>query len=171
MDYHVFSTDMGWVALLASEKGLVGTSLPHSSAEGALAEIGANTRDAVSSPERFEDLAERLKAYFAGRKVSFPDELDLSFATPFQQQVWQAARSIPYGATRSYKWLAAKIDKPGAARAVGQAMAKNRLPIIVPCHRVIASDGGIGGFSGGIDIKKRLLQLEASDNPPKSFAR
>lgn len=164
--YHVFETDMGWVAALASQKGLLGTSLPRSSPEEALAEIGAGLKEAVKTPERFRDLTGRLRAYFAGNKVSFPDELDLLSATPFQQKVWQAARRIPCGETRSYKWLAMEAGKPGAARAAGQAMAKNRLPIIIPCHRVIGSDGGIGGFSGGISLKKRLLQLEAQATSP-----
>ena len=162
MDYYVFNTYMGWVAVIASKKGLVGTSLPRSTAEGALGETGTGVKEAVNSPARFEDLTRRLKAYFAGKKVSFPDELDLSMATPFQQNVWQAARLIPYGESRSYGWLAQSAGRPGAARAVGQAMAKNRLPVVVPCHRVTSSDGSIGGFSGGIEIKKRLLRLEAS---------
>ncbi|MFC1846779.1 methylated-DNA--[protein]-cysteine S-methyltransferase [Chloroflexota bacterium] len=161
MDYYVFNTDMGWVAVLASKKGLVSTSLPWSTAEGALGEIGGGIGDAVNSPERFEDLTKRLKAYFAGQKVFFPDELDLSTATPFHRKVCQAARNIPYGETRSYSWLSAEAGSPKAARAVGQVMARNRLPIIVPCHRVIGSYD-IGGFSGGIEIKKRLLRLEAS---------
>jgi len=162
MDYHVFKTDMGWVAVLASVKGLVGISLPRSTPEEALRETSTDIKTAVNSPEIFKDITERLKAYFAGQKVSFPDKLDLSSASPFQQKVCQAARRIPYGETRSYKWLAMQAGKPAAARAAGQAMAKNRLPIIVPCHRVISSNGGIGGFSGGIEVKKRLLQLEAS---------
>ncbi len=162
MDYHVFKTNMGWVAVLASEKGLVSVSLPHSLPEEALAEIGAAIKNAVKSPEKLRGIAARLKAYFAGENISFPDELDLSSAAPFHQKTWQAARNIPYGETRSYKWLAAEAGNPAAARAAGQAMAKNRLPIIVPCHRVISSNGGIGGFSGGIEAKIRLLQLEES---------
>ena len=161
MEYTIFNTDMGWVAVLASQKGLVGISLPRSTAEAALGEIGTGVKEAVNSPARFVDLSSRLRAYFAGKKVSFADKLDLSTATPFQQKVWQAARRIAYGETRSYGWLAQSSGKPGAARAVGQAMAKNRLPVIVPCHRVTGSSG-IGGFSGGVYLKKRLLQLEAS---------
>lgn len=161
MEYIVFNTDMGWVAVLTSQKGLVSISLPRSTTEEALGEIGADIKDANNSPAGFGDLTIRLKAYFAGEKASFPDELDFSTATPFQQKVWQAARRIAYGETRSYGWLAQSIGQPGAARAVGQAMAKNRLPIIVPCHRVTDSSD-IGGFSGGVYLKKRLLQLEAS---------
>ena len=167
MEYTVFSTKMGWVAVLASGKGLVSTSLPHSSLEGALAEIGDGIKDTANHPQRFKDITKRLRAYFAGQPVSFPDEVDYTSVPPFRQKVWQAARRIPYGETRSYKWLAEQAGKPGAARAAGQAMAKNRLPVIVPCHRVIGSGGDIGGFSGGIDIKKRLLQLETKAISPR----
>jgi len=76
--------------------------------------------------------------------------------------VWQATRLIPYGETRSYLWVAVQIGKPGAARAVGQALGRNPLPVIIPCHRVIASDGGLGGFTGGLVMKRRLLELETS---------
>ncbi len=94
--------------------------------------------------------------------ASFPDELDLSTATPFQRQVWEKTRLIPYGETRSYSWVAEQIGKPGAARAVGQALGRNPLPIIIPCHRVVASDGKLCGFAGGLGMKRRLLSLEAS---------
>jgi len=116
------------------------------------------TKQAEVSPQRFQDLAERLRAYYAGHKVDFPDELDLSTATSFQREVWEATRLIPYGETRSYKWVAAK---PKAVRAVGQALGKNPLPVIIPCHRVLASNGGLGGFGGGLDTKRFLLQMEA----------
>jgi len=76
--------------------------------------------------------------------------------------VWQATRLIPYGETRSYLWVAVQIGKPGAARAVGQALGRNPLPVIVPCHRVIAADGGLGGFTGGLEMKRRLLELETT---------
>ena len=102
----------------------------------------------------------RLKDYFNGNRVDFPDKLNLSGATPFQREVWQAARRIPYGETRSYAWVAGQMRKPEAARAVGQALGRNLLPVIIPCHRVIASNGGAGGFSGGLEMKRFLLNLE-----------
>lgn len=168
MEYTVFKTDMGWMAIIGSERGLAGASLPHKSTREALESLGKPVEYAASSPERFSDLVRRLIAYFDGHKVSFTDELDLSNATQFQRKVWQAARLIPYGETRSYGWLAGKVAKPGAGRAIGQAMSKNRLPIIIPCHRVIAGDGSLGGFSGGLDMKKRLLQLETPVTSPLS---
>jgi len=105
---------------------------------------------------------ERFRFYLSGDKITFPDELDLSGATPFQRKVWEITRLIPYGETRSYAWVAEQVNKPRAARAVGQALARNPLPIIIPCHRVVTIDGRLGGFSGGVETKSRLLHLEAS---------
>ncbi len=102
----------------------------------------------------------RMSAYFEGKNVDFNAPLDLSGATPFQRKVWAATCLIPYGETRSYAWLANRIEKPGAFRAAGHALGQNPLPIIVPCHRVIGSDGGLCGFGGGLEMKKRLLELE-----------
>jgi len=110
---------------------------------------------------------ERLKAYFSGHRVAFQDKRDLSLATPFQREVWQVTKLIPYGETRSYRWLAEQMGKPKAVRAVGQALAQNRLPIIIPCHRVVKSDGKPGGFSGGVEMKRRLLRLEGITNLPQ----
>ena len=124
--------------------------------------MGGDINQAVRSVPFFRDLMERLKAYFRGYEATFPDKLDLSGATPFQCEVWEATRLIPYGETRSYAWIAGQIKKPKAFRATGQALGKNPLPILVPCHRVLASNGTLGGFTGGIDAKKHLLNLEAS---------
>ncbi len=168
MEYTVFNTDMGWVAIVGSGRGLVSISLPHNSDEEAFYSVGEDIKYATLSPYRFKDLIKRLKAYFSGHKVLFPDELDLSATTRFQREVWQAGRLIPYGETRSYGWLAEKVAKPGAGQAIGQAMSKNRLPIIIPCHRVIAGDGSLGGFTGGLDMKRRLLQLETPVTSPLS---
>jgi len=100
--------------------------------------------------------------YFSGHRVTFPDELDLSGATAFQREVWEVTRLILYGETRSYAWVAEQIRKPQAVRAVGQALGRNPLPTIIPCHRVITSDGKLGGFSDGVEMKRHLLGLEAS---------
>jgi len=84
----------------------------------------------------------------------------MRYYTTFQQAVWRAAMAIPYGETRSYSWIAKRIKNPKAGRAVGQALGVNPIPIIIPCHRVIDATGGLGGFSGGLGMKKRLLALE-----------
>jgi O-6-methylguanine DNA methyltransferase len=105
-------------------------------------------------------LIPQLQAYASGKPVRFTALLDLSAGTPFQRKVWRVLRTIPRGQTRSYAWVAGKIGKPRAARAVGSACGANPVPIVVPCHRVLASDGSLGGYSGGLHRKKRLLQLE-----------
>jgi methylated-DNA-[protein]-cysteine S-methyltransferase len=167
MEFIVFKTQKGWIAILGSARGLLRVTLPQHSAEEAFKLLGEMAKSATPSPGRFRDAVKRLKAYFSGNKVSFPDELDLSSATPFQREVWQITRLIPYGETRSYRWLAEKIGKPGAAQAAGQALSRNPLPIIIPCHRVIGSDGSLGGFSGGLEMKNRLLRLEATATSPQ----
>ena len=158
--YIIFNTDIGWIGILGSAKGLLSTTLPQHSAQEALEQLGARI-NATWSPDPFADLIERLKIYFGGDRMPFPDKLDLSGATPFQREVWQTTRLIPCGETRSYAWVANHIKRPGAVRAVGQALGRNPLPIIIPCHRVVNSDGKLGGFSGGLEMKKYLLWLEA----------
>ncbi len=148
--------------MLASAKGLLGTTLPQSSVHEVRQLLGNSVNCAIWSPHLFKDLMERLRIYFSGHRTTFPAKLDLSRATHFQREVWEITRLIPYGETRSYAWVAAQTKRPKAMRAVGQALSKNPLPIIVPCHRVVASDGKLGGFSGGVEMKRSLLSLETS---------
>jgi len=112
-----------------------------------------------NSPERCADVRQQLLEYFAGTRREFNLTLAPS-GTDFQQQVWRGLRTIPYGTAWGYGDLARQIGKPGAARAVGQANGANPIPIVIPCHRVIAANGSIGGFSCGIPIKRQLLALE-----------
>jgi methylated-DNA-[protein]-cysteine S-methyltransferase len=102
----------------------------------------------------------QLSEYFSGQRISFEIPLDPR-GTSFQQEVWNALLAIPYGETRSYLDLARKLGNPNATRAVGAANGRNPISIIVPCHRVIGSNGKLTGFAGGIEIKERLLQLES----------
>ena len=104
---------------------------------------------------------EQLASYFAGRLRRFAVPLDPR-GTPFQRQVWAALAAIPYGETRSYGAVAAAIGQPTASRAVGAANGRNPVSIIVPCHRVVGSGGGLTGFAGGLEAKRRLLSLECS---------
>ena len=161
--YVIFNTSTGWLGILGSITGLLRVTLPQCSAPEVHRLLGVGTNQAVLLPHRFQNLVERLRAYFAGHKADFPDKLDLSAATTFQREVWEATRLIPYGETRSYTWVAEKIKKPKAVRAVGQALGRNPLPVIIPCHRVLASNGGLGGFSGGLEMKRFLLHLETTD--------
>ena len=160
--YTIFDTSAGWMGILGSTHGLRQATLPQASEQEVRQLLGDYAKQAVWSPPFFQDLMERLRAYFSGYETTFPDKLDLSGATSFQRAVWEATRLIPYGETRSYAWIAGQIKKPGAFRAAGQALGRNPFPVIVPCHRVLASNGTLGGFTGGIDAKKHLLNLEAS---------
>ena len=162
LKYITFNTEMGWIGILGSAKGLLCTTLPQRSVQEVHQLLGDSVNHATWAPGSFEDLMERLKIYFSGHKAIFPDELDLSRATPFKRQVWEVTRLIPYGETRSYSWVAEQIGKPKATRAVGQALTRNPLPIIVPCHRILTSDGRLGGYSGGVGMKRYLLYLEAA---------
>jgi methylated-DNA-[protein]-cysteine S-methyltransferase len=106
-------------------------------------------------------VAEQVKAYLAGQARQFAVELDLRGYTTFELAVWAATSRIAYGETRTYAWIAGQTGGgPGTAQAVGAALASNPVPLIVPCHRVIGSDGGLHGFAGGLDMKRRLLALE-----------
>lgn len=105
-------------------------------------------------------LMRELEAYFKGIPWEFRQTILFVKGTPFEHRVWLTLKEIPYGQVRTYKWVAEQVGSPNASRAVGQALKKNPLPIILPCHRVIASDGSIGGYSCGVKIKEWLLQNE-----------
>jgi methylated-DNA-[protein]-cysteine S-methyltransferase len=112
-------------------------------------------------PPFVQDALRLLRAYFRRKRVSFSDiPLDLGSPTPFQLAVWHASSRIPQGQTRTYKWIAHEIRNPAAVRAVGNALGKNPLPILIPCHRVIRTDASLGGFTAGLELKRRLLALE-----------
>ena len=110
-------------------------------------------------PAEFGDAVEQLNAYFAGELTDFDIEFDLR-GTEFQQRVWKALLTIPYGETRSYGEIAAQVGAPGSARAVGLANGHNPIAIVVPCHRVIGANGSLTGYGGGLDRKRTLLELE-----------
>lgn len=124
------------------------------------ARFGPGETDGLrEAPEAFAAIGRQLDEYFAGRRRSFDLDLDPA-GTPFQLAVWEALRSIPYGTTTTYGEIAARIGRPGAGRAVGGAVGRNPLSIVVPCHRVVGSDGSLTGFGGGLGRKTALLELE-----------
>ncbi len=157
------ATALGWLAIVASAEGLLSLSWPAESAYAAVTSLGP--LGAAASPSEpgadWQGLLDRLQAYFAGERVAFDREpIDWRGVPPFRRRVWAAVQSIPWGVTRSYGQVAAALGAPRAARAVGGAMAANRLPIIVPCHRVLGADGRLVGFAAGLSMKARLLSLE-----------
>ncbi len=117
-------------------------------------------RDWAENAKPFAEVIRQLRAYFRGELEEFDVPLNM-IGTPFQLRVWESLREIPYGETRSYGEVARRIGKPDAVRAVGTANGSNPIPIIVPCHRVIGSDGSLTGYGGGLSIKEKLLALES----------
>ena len=160
-NFGLFDTCLGWMGVIGSAAGLREIILPKESKEEVMGSMRSEQNLVIDTGlSSFGDLPQRLRSYLNGEKVSFPYRLDLIGATRFQQSVWKIVQAIPYGETRSYAWVASRLGCVTAVRAVGQAVGKNPLPIIIPCHRVIRSDGTLGGFTGGLAIKRRLLRLE-----------
>lgn len=118
-----------------------------------------NTDQIIKVDNELSEIKNQLVDYFNGTIKNFDLELDI-YGTPFQKLVWESLLNIPYGEVRSYKDIAIQINSPKSVRAVGGANQNNPLPIIVPCHRVIGSNGNLVGYAGGIDIKRNLLKLE-----------
>ena len=120
----------------------------------------------VESPARLDVLRRELEEYFAGSRRTFDVPLDLALAAPFGREVLAACARIPFGTTSSYGAVAAAAGRPSASRATGNALGANPVPIVVPCHRVLRTGGGIGGYTGGLAIKERLLSLEGVQLEP-----
>jgi methylated-DNA-[protein]-cysteine S-methyltransferase len=158
--HSIFVTDWGWAGVIKSAAGLHRIVLPQDSRNKVSRIIKSYSSQTEPDTSNAVRLSRKINSYLRGIKVDFKDRLDLSNSTQFQQEVWKTTCSIPYGETRSYSWVACQIEKPRAARAVGQALAHNRLPIVIPCHRVVCSDNRPGGFSAGLNMKLRLLRLE-----------
>ena len=148
----VVASPVGKLRLVASEKGLVAIDVRNNDKQV------VTTKDA-SAQAILLQTKKQLEQYFAGKRTSFDVTLDL-VGTDFQVRAWRALCRIPFGKTISYGQQASNIKKPKAFRAVGSANGKNPIPIIVPCHRVVASDGSLGGYSLGLKMKKQLLALE-----------
>ncbi len=158
-----FKTDWGEAGIGWTDDGICRLTLPSRDGRDVLAEIAESFPGAGSgNPAEVGDVVGEVRDYFSGKAPALRFEVDLAWATPFQRSVYMALRSIPYGQTRSYGQIAASLGKAGAARAVGAANAANRVPLIIPCHRVICADKSLGGFSGpgGPSFKKKLIELE-----------
>ncbi|MDI6703721.1 MAG: methylated-DNA--[protein]-cysteine S-methyltransferase [bacterium] len=161
--YTIFKTRYGFVGVAATSAGLSRLILPQGSKSSILSSI-KNGFEGRRDDEYFKSLRDELTSYFQGRRCLFDYPLDLEKATSYQKKIWEVTRSIPWGETHSYKWVAERIGCPVSYRAVGQALKRNPLPIIIPCHRVIGFNGSLSGFSGGIIWKERLLEIERVGN-------
>jgi methylated-DNA-[protein]-cysteine S-methyltransferase len=148
MDYTFIESPVGNLLVTRNERGITSISFR-----------GTPQEEWTRDDSLFEDVREQFRAYFAKELRVFSLPL-APRGTPFQHEVWTALREIPYGETRSYAQIARTIGKPEAIRAVGAANGANPLPIVVPCHRVIGSNGSLTGFGGGLAAKRYLLDLE-----------
>lgn len=158
MTYHtILASPLGDLLLTAENQALTGISF----------QAAQNARhpphNSIASQEPFAEVVHQLNAYFRGELREFDLRL-LPKGTEFQRRVWHSLCEIPYGTTISYGELARRIGSPSAARAVGSANGKNPLPIVIPCHRVIHGNGGLGGYSCGLHFKQYLLDLEAKNS-------
>lgn len=159
--YAVASSPVGPITVVEGERGVVAVDF----GETPEATLRERLEAAFDGPVVLERRA-RLRAttelaeYFRGRRRTFGVRVDLSLTNAFQRRVLERLVRVGFGELTTYGALAKSVGKPGAARAVGAAMAKNPIPILVPCHRVVASNGSLGGFSGGLDVKRRLHQHE-----------
>ena len=164
-----FESPLGTIRLAATRRGLAGLWFEgqrHWPAEldGATAPPAPALRPAVwptdSGHPVLQETSRQLADYFAGRRLDFELPLDLDGGTAFQQSVWRALRAIPTGGTASYSDISARIGQPTAVRAVGAAVGRNPVSIVVPCHRVLGADGSLTGYAGGLHRKTALLELE-----------
>jgi O-6-methylguanine DNA methyltransferase len=160
LSYAIFQTSCGWMGVVISNKGLCQVILPQFLRDNAFQAISNKFASAELQEDNTLPIVLDLISYMNGQKVDFNYPLDLPSISQFQQDIRQATRSIPYGQTRSYSQIAQDAGHPGAYRAVGQVMACNPVPIVIPCHRVVASDGSLHGFRGGLEMKQRLIQME-----------
>jgi len=161
--YTIFKTRRGYFGLCTTEKGLYRTCLPTQSRNRTEKNLLQGVKNPIFKKSLFPGLKNKIIAYYKDTYVDFSDTfVDLSGYTPFSQKILRACMKIRYGNTTTYKQLAASAGRPNSARAVGGVMARNRLPLIIPCHRVLGSDGGLHGFSapGGPKTKQEMLDLE-----------
>ncbi len=148
-----------------SEEGVFKLTFPFTRREEALRALEPEP-DWIEDERGFEKLAEKVRRYFEGRRISFEDiPVSFELGTEFQKKVWSITREIPYGERRTYKEIACMLGIPRGCRAVAQALKRNPLFLLVPCHRVVGAGGRLVGFSGGLELKRKLLDLEAGSSP------
>ena len=168
--FYLCDTEIGFISLLLSPRGLRATTLPRPSRDEALREVAEMGASEPASEAEAGDLLRQLRALARGRPLDLTDDIDWDSLFPleagtmssFRRAALEETLRIPAGQTRTYAWLAAKVGNPRAARAVGRVMATNPLPLVIPCHRVVGSDGALHGYGGGPPMKAALLRMEGA---------
>ncbi|PMB99136.1 methylated-DNA--[protein]-cysteine S-methyltransferase [Brevibacterium luteolum] len=161
--YTIIDSPIGALLLAATPSGMVRVAFDSEDHDAVLTELAEKISPRILAAEaQLAPIAAQVEEYFAGRRRYFDIPLDRRLSAGFRLEVQQQLSQIPYGRTRSYSEVAAAIGQPTAVRAVGTACAQNPIPVIVPCHRVLRSDGSLGGYRGGLPTKQQLLELEAA---------
>jgi methylated-DNA-[protein]-cysteine S-methyltransferase len=159
--YAVTPSPFGDLVVAVTRRGLVRLAYPNEEPGAVLEELAARVSPRVLEvPGRLDPLRRQLDEYFAGRRTRFETAVDLSLVRGFTREVLRATRRIPFGSVRTYRDVAMRAGSPNAYRAAGNALGSNPIPIVVPCHRVVHAGGGLGGYTGGLERKVHLLQLE-----------
>ena len=160
----IFSTPWGWMGISETKKGVDAIVLPKPTRAAVESVFRSSQKKPINfrTSWRLQAARTQVSEYFSQTRQCFDLPLDLSQGTSFQRQVWRKLRRIPYGKLRSYQWIAARVGGRQYARAVGNAVGANPVPIVIPCHRIVAHDGALGGFSGGLSVKRKLLTLEGT---------
>jgi len=160
--FHVAETDLGWVPVTLSDRGLHSIELPFKTREAAMHSIAESGATDPATPVESAKVDAMIGNLVAGQPVNGALPIDWTGITPFRREVLEECARIPTGETKSYGWLAAKVGRPNAARAVGRVMATNPWPLLIPCHRVVGSTGALHGYGGGLPLKERLLKIEGA---------
>ena len=160
----IFKSRWGWMGISETTKGIDAVVLPKGSRQAVLSELRLSDAELLKGQmsSRLRKAQTQLTDYLTGVRRSFDLPLDLSRGTSFQQKVWRTLRRVSYGRLRSYRWVAVRVGGRQYARAVGNAVGANPMPIVIPCHRIVADDASLGGFSGGLPTKRKLLTLEGT---------
>jgi methylated-DNA-[protein]-cysteine S-methyltransferase len=162
--YAVIDTPVGRVVAARTERGLARLAYEdhNGGADAVLEQLAERLSPRIlEGPARLDDVRRELDEYFAGRRTTFDLPLDLSYVKgPFGRRILQACATIPFGEVSSYRAMATKAGSAGAVRAAGNALGANPIPIVVPCHRVLRTGGGLGGYTGGVERKQALLRIE-----------
>lgn len=161
--YTVIDSPIGALLLAATSRGLVRVAFDSEDHDAVLAELAEKISPRVLEADaQLAPIAAQVEEYFAGQRRDFDIPLDRRLSSGFRREVQRQLSEIPYGTTQSYSEVAAAVGQPTAVRAVGTACAQNPIPLVVPCHRVLRSDGSLGGYRGGLPAKQQLLELEAA---------
>jgi methylated-DNA-[protein]-cysteine S-methyltransferase len=159
--YATVASPFGQLVVAASPRGLLRVAYPDESLEAVIEELAADVSPRIlKAPGRLDPLRRQLDEYFAGRRRRFEFPIDWRLVRGFGREVLRVTAHIPYGKVRTYREVAVRTGRPLAVRAVGNALGANPMPIVIPCHRVVRTGGGLGGYTGGVQRKERLLQLE-----------